>query len=95
MIRVTFDRDYIDDLQDYHHRNECIREQQYLSPEKPLHLAAFCVSTAANIVSDSAESRRNGPEAEAALDAVRQLAPLCEAAGLGDARLETVTVVNG
>ena len=53
MIPVTFDRDYIDDLQDYYHRNECIREQQYLSPEKPLHLAAFCVSKAATDVNEN------------------------------------------
>ena len=32
MIRVKFDHDYIDGLDDYYHRNECIREQQYLSP---------------------------------------------------------------
>jgi hypothetical protein len=47
MMRVTFDPYYVDDLQDYYRRNECIREQQYLSPEKLLHLAAFCVSKAA------------------------------------------------
>ena len=47
MIRVKFDRDFIDDLQDYYHRNESIREQQYLSPDKLLHLAAFCISKVA------------------------------------------------
>lgn len=95
MIRVTFDRDYIDNLQDYYHRNQCIREQQYLSPEKLLHLATFCVSKAADIVNDTAESRPNGPRAEAALDAVRQLSLLCENADQADGRREPVTVVNG
>jgi hypothetical protein len=95
MIRVTFDHDYIDNLQDYYHRNECIREQQYLSPEKLLHLAAFCVSKAANIVDDGAESRRNGPDAEAGLDAVRQLSLLCDNADHAVGRLEPVTRVNG
>ena len=33
--------DYIDNLEDYYQRNECIREQQYLSHDKLLHLAAF------------------------------------------------------
>ena len=42
MIRVTFDRHYMDNLEDYYRRNECIREQQYLSQDKLLHLAAFC-----------------------------------------------------
>ena len=68
MIRVKFDHDYIDGLDDYYHRNECIREQQYLSPEKLLHLAAFYVSKAATGVNENSESRRNGPNAEAALN---------------------------
>jgi hypothetical protein len=95
MIPVMFDRDYIDDLQDYYHCNECIREQQYLSPEKLLHLAAFCVSKAATDVNENSESRRHGPKAEAALDVVRQLELLCENAVWGSAQLETVTVVTG
>ncbi|MEX2308998.1 MAG: hypothetical protein WD738_15460 [Pirellulales bacterium] len=95
MIRVTFDGDYIGNLQDYYHRNECIREQQYLSQEKLLHLAAFCVSKVANHIEESGESPRNGQNAEAALDAVRQLSLLCEKADQADARIEPVTIVNG
>jgi hypothetical protein len=95
MIRVTFDRDYIGNLDDYYRRNECIREQQYLSPEKLLHLAAFCISKVAITVSEDGEPRRNGPQAEAALDAVGELALLCERANQADASITPITVVIG
>jgi hypothetical protein len=95
MIRVTFDRDYIDNLEDYYRRNECIREQQYLSQEKLLHLAAFCMSKVAIAVDESGDARRNDQKAEAALDAVRQLSLLCEAGDQVEARTEPITIVNG
>jgi len=95
MIRVTFDRDYIDNLHDYYHRNECIREQQYLSQEKLLHLAAFCVSKFAGNIDESGESRQNGPQAEAALDVVRQLSLLCGKADQADVTIEPITIVTG
>jgi hypothetical protein len=94
MIRLTFDRDYTEDLQDYHHRNECIREQQYLSPEKLLHLAAFCVSKAATELNGCEEPQPAAPNAEAALDAVRQLLPLFEEGVHADLRSEHF-IVNG
>ena len=95
MIRVTFDRDYIDNLDDYYRRNECIREQQYLSREKLLHLAAFCISKVATTVSEDGEPRRNRPHAEAALDAVGELVLLCERANQADASITPVTIVIG
>ena len=95
MIRVTFDRDYVDNLEDYYRRNECIREQQYLSQEKLLHLAAFCISKVAGNVNKDGEAHRNGPMAEAALDAIRQLSLLCQEADQAGARIEPVTIVNG
>jgi hypothetical protein len=95
MIRVTFDRDYVDNLEDYFRRNECIREQQYLSQEKLLHLAAFCISKVVNAVDKSRDSRRNDQMAEAAFDAVRQLALLCETADQAAARFEPANIVNG
>lgn len=94
MIRVTFDPSYIDDLQDYYDRNECIREQQYLSQEKLLHLAVFCVTNAANHI-DGSGALRKAPNVEAALDVVRQLSLLCENADQVDARHEPVIIVNG
>jgi hypothetical protein len=94
MIRVTFDRDYVDNLEDYYRRNECIREQQYLSRDKLLHLAAFCISKAVNTVHESVDSR-NDKQAETAMDAVRQLAQLCETGDHSAARLEPITIVNG
>ena len=95
MIRVTFDPFYIDDLQDYYFRNECIREQQYLSQEKLLHLAAFCVSKAAKAVDNDAEQAQSGSRGEAALDAVRQLLQHCDHANPSDAGLKPVIVVHG
>lgn len=94
MIRVTFDHDYIEDLQDYYRRNECIREQQYLSPEKLLHLAAFCVSKVATELDRCDEPHPAAPQAEAALDAVRQLLPLLEEGVHADPRSKSV-IVNG
>jgi hypothetical protein len=95
MIRVTFDRDYIDNLEDYYRRNECIREQQYLSSEKLLHLAAFCKSKVVDVVHECDDSQRNDQQAEAAFDAVRQLARLCKTAGQAAAQFEPVAIVNG
>ena len=95
MIRVTFDRDYIDTLQDFYHRNKCIREQQYLSQEKLLHLAAFCLSKVAIELNKGGETHRNGPKAEAALDAIRQLSILCESANQASAGIGPTTVVRG
>jgi hypothetical protein len=95
MIRVTFDPYYVDDLQDYYRRNECIREQQYLSTEKLLHLAAFCVTRAAEDIDDGKEQHGNGPNREVAVDVVRQLSALCENAGLAQVQLEPVTTVIG
>ena len=86
MIRVTFDRHYMDNLEDYYQRNECIREQQYLSHDKLLHLAAFCVSKAAIAADERGDTRWNEPNAEAALDAIRQLSLLCEKAVHGKAK---------
>jgi hypothetical protein len=95
MIRVTFDPYYIDDLQDYYRRNECIREQQYLSTAKLLHLAAFCVSKAAKDGDGETERHGIGPNREVALDVVRQLSVLCDDADLEQAQREPVTIVNG
>jgi hypothetical protein len=95
MMRVTFDPYYVDDLQDYYRRNECIREQQYLSPEKLLHLAAFCVSKAAKDGDAETEQHGIGPDREVALDVVRQLSVLCDDADLEHAQREPVTVVKG
>src|ERR1051325_6229166 len=95
MMRVTFDPYYIDDLQDYYRRNECIREQQYLSPQKLLHLAAFCVSTAAENIGISKENRDNGITREAALEVVRELSTLCDNADLTAAKQAPVTIING
>ena len=95
MIRVTFDRDYVDNLEDYYRRNECIREQQYLSQEKLLHLAAFCISKVVDAVHENGDSQRNDQQAEAAFDAVRQLALLCGTADQAAAQFEPVTIVNG
>jgi hypothetical protein len=95
MISVTFDPYYIDDLQDYYGRNECIREQQYLSTEKLLHLAAFCVSKAIKDVGDETEQHGNGRNREVALDVVRQLSVLCENAGQVQVQLEPVIIVKG
>jgi hypothetical protein len=72
MTRVTVDSYYIDDLQDYYVRNECIREQQYLSQEKLLHLAAFCISKA-SVELNECEAPQSATASEAALDVVRQL----------------------
>jgi uncharacterized membrane protein YeaQ/YmgE (transglycosylase-associated protein family) len=95
MIRVTFDRHYMDNLDDYYQRNECIREQQYLSHDKLLHLAAFCVLKAVIAADERGDTRWNEPKAEAALDAIRQLSLLCEKAVHGKAQIEPVTIVNG
>jgi hypothetical protein len=76
MIRITVDPYYIDDLQDYYARNECIREQQYLSQEKLLHLAAFCISKASAELNESEAPQPGATMSEAALDVVRQLLPL-------------------
>jgi hypothetical protein len=95
MLRVTFDPYYIDDLQDYYRRNECIREQQYLSPQKLLHLAAFCVSTAAENIGDRKESCNNDANREAALEVVRELSALCDNAHLIAAQRAPVTIING
>jgi hypothetical protein len=95
MRRVTFDPYYIDDLQDYYRRNECIREQQYLSPEKLLHLAAFCVAKAAKDVADETEPHMKGPDREVALDVVRQLSLLCENADQVQEKLEPAMIIKG
>jgi hypothetical protein len=95
MIRVTFDPYYIDDLQDYYRRNDCIREQQYLSQEKLLHLAAFCISKIAIDADDKGKQQRNESKEEAALDVVRQLSELCDNANPADACLKPVIVVIG
>jgi hypothetical protein len=95
MRRVTFDPYYIDDLEDYYRRNECIREQQYLSPEKLLHLAAFCVSKAAKSVVDETEPHIKGPDREVALDVVRQLSLLCENANQVQAQLKPAMIIKG
>jgi len=94
-MRVTFDPYYIDDLQDYYRRNECVREQQYLSREKLLHLAAFCVSKATIQVAGQTEQHVDGSNREIALDVVRQLSVLCENVGQVQVQLEPVTVVTG
>jgi uncharacterized membrane protein YeaQ/YmgE (transglycosylase-associated protein family) len=75
LIRVTFDRHYMDNLQDYYRRNECIREQQYLSQDKLLHLAAFCVSKVAT--DDRGHARKDQQTAEAAVDVIRKISLLC------------------
>jgi hypothetical protein len=95
MTRVTFDPYYIDDLQDYYRRNDCIREQQYLSQEKLLHLAAFCISKVAIDIDEKGKQRRNELKEEAALDVVRQLSALCDNANPSDACLKPVIVVIG
>jgi hypothetical protein len=76
MFRVTYDRHYMDDLEDYYRRNECIREQQYLSQDKLLHLAGFCLAKVANATDDRRHSRP-GERAKAAADIIRQLSLLC------------------
>lgn len=78
MVRVTFDRHYMDNLQDYYRRNECIREQQYLSQDRLLHLAAFCMSKVAVAADDRGDARRDEQKVEAAVDVIRQLSSLCE-----------------
>ena len=95
MIRVTFDHDYIGNLEDYFQRNECIREQQYLSQDKLLHLAAFCVSKVAVVADKSGDEQSSEQKAEATLDAIRQLSVLCQNAVHGNAQIEHVTIVNG
>ena len=92
---MTFDRDYVDNLEDYYRRNECIREQQYLSQEKLLHLAAFCLSKVAGNVNKAGIRTQMDHMAEAALDAIRQLSLLCQeadqaASNLNPSRLSTV-----
>jgi hypothetical protein len=66
-----------------------------LSQEKLLHLAAFCISKVVNVVHENGDSRRNGQKADAALDAVRRLAVLCETVNPTSARREPITIVNG
>ena len=95
MIRVMFDGDYVGNLQDYYRRNECIREQQYLSEDKLLHLAAFCLSKVAIDAHEGGKTRRSESKSQAALDAIRQLSMLCEKADQADARIEPTTSVNG
>ena len=95
MIRVMFDPYYIDDLQDYYRRNECIREQQYLSTAKLLHLAAFCVSKAAKDVPGQTEQHGKEPNRELALDVIRQLSALCEISGQVQVQLAPVVIVEG
>ena len=94
MMQATFDRDYSEDLQDIYRRNECIREQHYLSPAKLLHLAAFCVSNVATEIDRCEEPHPTAPPAEAAFDAARQLMPLHEEGIHADVRSERV-IVNG
>ena len=95
MIRVTFDHDYIGNLEDYFQRNECIREQQYLAQDKLLHLAAFCLSKVAVTTEERGDERSNESNAEAVLDAIRQLSVLCQKAVHREAQIEPVTIVNG
>ena len=95
MIRVMFDGDYVGNLQDDYHRNECIREQQYLSEDKLLHLAAFCLSKVAIDAHEGGKTRRSESKSQAALDAIRQLSMLCEKADQADARIEPTASVNG
>ncbi len=95
MIRVTFDPYYVDDLQDYYSRNECIREQQYLSPEKLLHLAAFCISRVATNSNINGQPRRHGPRGGAALDAVGQFSLLIDDANPFGACPEPVMIISG
>lgn len=90
---MTYDGDYISRLRDFYHRNKCIREQQYLSQERLLHLAACRLSKVAVDSSKGGEAHRNGPKAEAALDAIRQLSLLCETADQTNTGIERPSVI--
>jgi uncharacterized membrane protein YeaQ/YmgE (transglycosylase-associated protein family) len=94
MIRVTFDRHYMDNLEDYYRRNECIQEQQYLSQDKLLHLAAFCVSKVAIAPDDRGHSRKGERKPEAAVDVVRQLSLLCGRQDQAEEPIRSL-IVNG
>jgi uncharacterized membrane protein YeaQ/YmgE (transglycosylase-associated protein family) len=94
-IRVTFDRNYMDNLEDYYQRNECIREQQYVSQDKLLHLAAFCVSKVAIATDESGDARKDEKKAGAALDAIRQLSLLCGKAAQAEKSVEAVIIIDG
>ncbi len=93
--RVAFDRFYMDNLEDYYQRNECIREQQYLSQDKLLHLAAFCVSKVTIATDDRGDARQDENNAGAALDAIRQLSLLCGKAAQVEKPVEAVMIVDG
>ncbi len=93
--RVTFDRYYMDDLEDYYQRNECIREQQYLSQDKLLHLAAFCVSKVTIAPNESEDARQDEKKTGAALDAIRQLSLLCRKADQAEKPVEAVIIIDG
>ena len=95
MMRVMFDSEYIDDLADYYCRNECIREQQYLSQEKLLHLAAFCLSKVASNINKSGDTELNNAKAEAALDAIRKISVLCDQASPAARSMAAATIVLG
>jgi uncharacterized membrane protein YeaQ/YmgE (transglycosylase-associated protein family) len=94
-IRVTFDRYYMDNLEDYYRRNECIREQQYLSQDKLLHLAAFCVSKVAIATDNGGDARQDEKKVGAALDAIRQLSLLCEKADQAEQPVKAVIIIDG
>jgi uncharacterized membrane protein YeaQ/YmgE (transglycosylase-associated protein family) len=94
-IRVTFDRYYMDNLEDYYQRNECIREQQYLSQDKLLHLAAFCLSKATIAADASADARQDEKKAVAALDAIRQLSLLRGKADPAEKPVKAVIIIDG
>jgi uncharacterized membrane protein YeaQ/YmgE (transglycosylase-associated protein family) len=94
-IRVNFDRYYMDNLEDYFQRNECIREQQYLSQDKLLHLAAFCVSKVSIATDDSGGVRQDEKKAGTALDVIRQLSLLCGKAAQAEKPVEAVIIIDG
>jgi hypothetical protein len=94
LIRVKFDRCYIDDLQDYYRCNECIREPRDLSPATLVHPAAFCISKVATEIDSCEEPHAAAPQAEAAHGAIRQLLPLPAEGVHADLRSERV-IVNG
>ena len=94
-IRVTFDRNYIDNLEDYYQRNECIREQQYVSQDKLLHLAAFCMSKVTIATGDSGDLRQDEKHSGAVLDVIRQLSLLCGTAAQAEKPVEAVIIIDG
>jgi Transglycosylase associated protein len=94
-IRIMFDRSYVDNLEDYYQRNECIREQQYLSQDKLLHLAAFCLSKVTIATDHNGDARQDEKKAGAALDAIWQLSLLCGKADQAEKSVEAVIIIDG